>query len=520
LDRQPDRRERRSQAASGIAAAVLESGVHAPSRPLVALSGIAKQFGAVRALAGADLTIGAGEFVGIVGHNGAGKTTLMNVLSGTLAADAGTLLFDGQNVGSGYDVHRAHALGVRCVFQELSLCPNLRGFENARITHPALRGWGWRKRARKLILDALDEVFPGHGIDPNAVTGELSIAERQMIETARAFTVIEVPVRLVILDEPTSSLDAHAAEALLRYARGATARGISCVFISHRLGEVLAYSDRVVVMRDGGVAVAGAASQLSRQALIDAMGIVATAQPEQRSAARAGESQAQPVRVKVRASARTGIGLTLRAGEIVGLAGLEGHGQLELLLAIFAAARHRDAAITVSGSAAYVSGDRQRDGVFPLWSIERNTTIGDLAKLARFGILSPRREAELAADWRSRIAIRAPSVETPIMSLSGGNQQKVLVARAFAADAQIVLFADPLRGVDVGTKRELYELVRAEAQAGRAFVWYTTETEELWNCDRVYVFYRGSITDVIEHRDLTEERVLRASFAEVSAPVA
>jgi ribose transport system ATP-binding protein len=444
----------------------------------------------------------------------------MNVLSGTLAPDSGTLLFDGADVTAGYDVHRARALGVRCVFQELSLCPNLRAFENARVTHPALRGWGWRKRARTLIADALDDVFPGHGIDPDAMASDLSIAERQMIETARAFTVVDVPVRLVILDEPTSSLDAHAAEQLLRYARGATGRGISCVFISHRLGEVLSSCDRVVVMRDGGVAVAGTASELSREALIDAMGIVTTAQTERIGPARAGGPSVLPVRVDVRPSTQTGIGLTLRAGEIVGLAGLEGHGQLELLLAIFAAARHRDAALSVDGTVAYVSGDRQRDGIFPLWSIERNTTIGELAKLARFGILSPRREARVAADWRARIAIRAPSVDTSIMSLSGGNQQKVLVARAFAADAQIVLFADPLRGVDVGTKRELYDLVRAEAQAGRAFIWYTTETDELWNCDRVYVFYRGAITDVIEHRDLTEERVLRSSFAEVSAPVA
>jgi ribose transport system ATP-binding protein len=489
-------------------------------RPLVALSAIAKRFGAVRALAGADLTIGAGEFVGIVGHNGAGKTTLMNVLSGTLAADSGSMLFDGTDVTAGYDVHRAHALGVRCVFQELSLCPNLRGFENVRVTHPALRGWGWQKRAGSLIAEALNDVFPGHGIDPSAMVGELSIAERQMIEVARAFTVVDVPVRLVILDEPTSSLDAHAAEQLLRYARNATQRGISCIFISHRLGEVLSYSDRVVVMRDGSVAVAGPATELSREALIEAMGIVTGEQTESRSAARAVRDAAAPQRVGVRPSAQTGIGLTLRAGEIVGLAGLEGHGQLELLLAIFAAATHRDAAVTVDGSVAYVSGDRQRDGIFPLWSIERNTTISDLAKLARFGILSLRRETKLAADWRSRIAIRAPSVETSIMSLSGGNQQKVLVARAFAADAQIVLFADPLRGVDVGTKRELYELVRAEAQGGRSFIWYTTETDELWNCDRVYVFYRGAITDVIEHRDLSEERVLRSSFAEVSAPVA
>jgi len=305
----------------------------------------------------------------------------------------------------------------------------------------------------------------------------------------------------------------------LRYARRATERGISCVFISHRLGEVLAHSDRVFVMRDGSVAAAGAATELSREALITAMGIVASVQPEGRGAARGAAANAQPVCLAVRPTLPNGIGLTLRAGEIVGLAGLEGHGQLELLLEIFAAAGRGDARVAVTGTVAYVSGDRQRDGIFPLWSIERNTTISSLEQLARFGIIDPRAESELAAQWRSRIAIRAPGVATPIVDLSGGNQQKVLVARAFAANAQIVLFADPLRGVDIGTKRELYEDVRREAQAGRSFVWYTTETDELWNCDRVYVFYRGAITDVIERRDLTEERVLRSSFAELPATV-
>lgn len=488
-------------------------------RPLVALSAITKAFGAVRALAGADLTIATGEFVGIVGHNGAGKTTLMNVLSGTLKPDSGSLAFDAVDVTAGYDAHRAHALGVRCVFQELSLCPNLRAFENVRITHPTLTGWNWRRRARALIGRALDDVFPGHGIDPDAIVGDLSIAERQMIETARAFTVVDVPVRLVVLDEPTSSLDAHAAEQLLRFARGATERGISCIFISHRLREVLAYSDRVFVMRDGSVAAAGAGTDMSHEQLINAMGIVASAQPEQRSDARLSSTSTRPVCLEVRPAVRGGIGLTLRAGEIIGLAGLEGHGQLELLLDIFAAGKDRNARVTVTGSVAYVSGDRQRDGVFPLWSIERNTTIGSLKQLARFGILNPRDESELANQWRSRIAIRAPGVATPIVDLSGGNQQKVLVARAFAANAQIVLFADPLRGVDVGTKRELYEDVRREAQVGRSFVWYTTETDELWNCDRIYVFYRGAITDVIERRELTEERVLRSSFAELPALV-
>lgn len=477
----------------------------------VRLSGITKSFGAVRALAGVDLAIARGRMVSVVGHNGAGKSTLMQILAGTLAADAGTIAVASRAVGGGYNVRRAHELGIRCVFQELSLCPNLSIVENTRIFHPTLSGPGWRARARHLIAAALDEIFPGHGINPAANVGELPIGQRQMVETARAFTQTDSPVRLVILDEPTAALDAAAAGHLLRYTAAARARGIAVVFISHRLPEILGHADEVFVMRDGQVVGHGTAGQLTEAQLVDMMGLVRSAEPT--NLARAEGAGRGILRVEQVARPDTAFCVRLFAGEVVGLAGLAGHGQRELLQAVFDAAAHRAQHVRVTGSVAYVSGDRRTEGIFPLWSVGLNTTIGRIRRLARFGFLSPADEIALAEEWRRRLDIRTPGIESPITSLSGGNQQKVLVARAFAAEADVVLFDDPLRGVDVGTKGDLYRHVRRAADAGRAFLWYTTENSELTNCDRVYVFYRGEITDEIERAELSEERVIRASFA-------
>ena len=479
------------------------------SEAFVRLSGISKSFGAVRALAGVDLAIRSGRMVSVVGHNGAGKSTLMQILAGTLAPDAGEIRVAGHAVGDGYGVRRASSLGIRCVFQELSLCPNLSAAENTRVFHPALAGPGWRRRARRLIGDALQAIFPGHGIDPRRPVGELPIGQRQMIETARAFTETDHPVRLVILDEPTASLDATAAEQLLRYTGEARARSIAVVFISHRLPEILGHADEVFVMRDGQVVGSGAADGLTEAQLVEMMGVVRGEEPAHAPGWRGVGEQ---IRVEQPARADAPFRVQLRAGEVVGLAGLAGHGQRTLLQAVFDAAFHPAASLSVKGSVAYVSGDRRTEGIFPLWSVGHNTTISWFRALARLGFLNPAREAALAEEWRTRLAIRTPDIGRPITSLSGGNQQKVLVARAFAAAADIILFDDPLRGVDIATKRELYQHVRRAAEAGRAFLWYTTENTELVNCDRVYVFYRGTITDEIAHADLTEERVIRASF--------
>ncbi|MFN4141339.1 sugar ABC transporter ATP-binding protein [Aestuariivirga sp.] len=473
----------------------------------IRLDGVEKSFGAVRALAGVDLVVGAGECLGLVGHNGAGKSTLMHVLSGNLTPSAGELSIGGAKHAGHWTAAAAQAQGVRCVFQELSLCPNLTVAENVRIVHRALTGFGWKARARELIRAKLDEIFPRHGIDPDDEIADLAIGQRQMAEIARAFTVTEGALRLVILDEPTSSLDAVTAQQLLAYIGKETARGTSIILISHLLGEILQASDRIVVMKDGKKVADRKAQDFTRNSLVSAMG------SEAREHKR-GEAKTSAGEVLVSAQPATGGAALLEArkGEVIGLTGLAGHGQTRMLLQIYS---RRQAA--VKGALALIAGDRQSDGVFNLWSIGRNITVRSLKALRRGGLIDLAAEAKLAEDWKAKMAIRTPDVANNILTLSGGNQQKALFARALASDAAIILMDDPMRGVDIGTKQEVYGMIRAEAEKGRTFIWYTTEIEELTHCDRAYVFRNGAIVANLSAADLTEEKVLEASFAEHAA---
>jgi ribose transport system ATP-binding protein len=335
-----------------------------------------------------------------------------------------------------------------------------------------------------------------------------------MVEVARAFTVTEDPLNLVILDEPTSSLDAHTAGQLLAFVRRFVAQGGSCVLISHVLGEILQNADRIVVMRDGKVVAADAAKTFDRERLVATMG---GAEHRERTAAElhAVKRTAETLRVRARpARQRDGAELVAHAGEIIGLAGLAGHGQTDLLLSIYKAASHRRAGIEVTAPVALVAGDRQSDGIFPQWSIAENIGIRSLPRLRNGLLISARKEAELASSWQKRIGIRTPDMNNNILSLSGGNQQKALFARALGSDADIILMDDPMRGVDIGTKLEVYDLIRQEAGKGRTFVWYTTETEELDNCHHVYVFKSGHIVANLRRDELTEEKIIQSSFVE------
>ncbi|HWK65285.1 MAG TPA: sugar ABC transporter ATP-binding protein [Rhizobiaceae bacterium] len=478
---------------------------------LVHLDSVAKSFGAVRALSSVDFRIDAGQCVGLVGHNGAGKSTLMHILAGTLGTDTGRILIEGTDSTGRYDVSTAGAHGIRCVFQELSLCPNLSVAENARIMHRGLKGFGWRRRAAALILARLDAIFPGHGIDPDAIVGDLSIARRQMVEIARAFSVSDNRVKLVILDEPTSSLDAILAGQLLAYVRNFVSEGGAVVLISHLLGEILSTADRIVVMRDGRVVADRPAGDFHRNSLVETMGSMM--REETRPGAAVSKRTNGGARVHA-SPARQSDGRTLTAhrGEIVGLAGLGGHGQTEMLFRIFEGASRRMTGVTVTEPVAVVAGDRQADGVFPLWSITGNMSIASLRTMTRHALIDPSRERAMAEEWRRRIAIRTDDIDNPLLSLSGGNQQKVLFARALGSPASIILMDDPMRGVDIGTKQEVYAMLRTEAERGRTFLWYTTEMDELRHCDHVYVFREGRIVADLPRSELTEERVLQSSF--------
>jgi len=477
------------------------------ARPeVVAARGIKVTFGAVKALDGADLVIHAGECVGLVGHNGAGKSTIVNVINGGLAPHAGEVLYGGN--GGQHGISAARASGVRCVFQELSLCPNLTVNENARIMHAELAGWNWRVRALALVERQLQDIFPGHGIDCDSTIDDLSIAERQMVEIAISFAGLRDKPKLVILDEPTSSLDAGLAAQLMTYIRRFVGEGGSVLLISHILGEILSTSDRIVVMKDGRVVADRAASAFSTRSLVEAMGNVVREQEWLRSTDKRG---GEPV---LSMPPRRGQGLAFQAhrGEMIGLAGLGGHGQTEMLLDLYLS-RNSNWWPARRKEIAFVAGDRGLNGTFPLWSILKNLSIASLGELSSRSLVDRGQEGMLGDGWRKRIEIRTPDMENRILSLSGGNQQKVLFARALATTARIVLMDDPMRGVDVGTKQEVYDILRAEAASGRTFIWYSTEMDEIRLCDRVYVFREGAIVAELAGDEISEKNVLEASFS-------
>lgn len=477
------------------------------------VNGAEKSFGAVRALDGVSLGLAPGECLGLVGHNGAGKSTLVTTINGVLRPDAGQIFLNGREVTHTYSIAEARASGIRCVFQELSLCPNLSVVENTRITHPTLTGFGWRQRAHNLIISKLDEIFPGHTVRGDQHIADLTIAERQMVEIAMAFSESDQAVRLVILDEPTSSLDGSLASQLLAHVRRFVRSGGSVVFISHILGEILSTCDRIVVMKDGRIVAERPASEFSTETLVGAMGSVVRARAERRLTSQANASAAL-----IRRAARDGEATEFVAfpGEIIGLAGLGGHGQTEMLVNLF---MDEGGAWRTPTNArmAFVAGDRHVDGNMPLWSLLKNMTITLLPDLSRFGLVNRSREDEIAQSWSDRIAVRAPNLSAPILSLSGGNQQKVLFARALASRSPIVLMDDPMRGVDIGTKQEVYSILRSEAENGRTFIWYSTEMDEICQCDRVYVFREGRIVAELIGDSINEESVLASSFAEEAA---
>jgi ribose transport system ATP-binding protein len=329
-----------------------------------------------------------------------------------------------------------------------------------------------------------------------------------MVEIAINFAGVENKPRLVILDEPTSSLDAGLAEQLMDYVRRFVRSGGSVLLISHILGEILSTATRIVVMKDGKVVADRPAPEFSTRSLVETMGSVVKESGWERSTI---QRTGQPV---LSMPARKGEGHMFEAyrGEIIGLAGLGGHGQTEALLDLYLS-RNSNWFPTRQQDIAFVAGDRSLNGTFPLWSILKNLSIASLRDLSSLSLVNHKREDELGDNWKKRIEIRTPNMGNKILSLSGGNQQKVLFARALATTAETVLMDDPMRGVDIGTKQEVYEILRTEARHGRTFVWYSTEMDEIRLCDRVYVFRDGVIHAELVGDDITEQNVLAASFA-------
>ncbi len=476
---------------------------------LVTISDVSKNFGTSNALQNISLSIAPGECLGLVGHNGAGKSTLMNILSGIFPPSSGSFAIDGAVQNEEYDVRTANNLGVWAIFQELSLCLNLTVVENMRVFHPEFRGFGWRKRAAEAIITTLDEIFPGHGIKPNDRVENMTLGQRQILEIAKAFIKGDHKLRLLILDEPTSALDYHTAKQLLDHICSKKGGDVSFIYISHMLDEVLGCTDRIAVMKDGKLSGQVNSAEATREHLIELMGSAKTTRHQTARVDRAFELADRDFFIEP-TQPENPARIAVRVGEVVGLAGLAGHGQTDLLIDLFDYQHNRD--YHIQGPLTFVPGDRQRDGVFPLWSIINNITVLVYHRLKRYNLIDLSLEQQVSGRWRDSIAIKAASLKDNILSLSGGNQQKVLFARCLESDAKVILMDDPTRGVDVGTKEIIYRLIYEESGRGRSFVWYTTEMDELKYCDRVYVFKDGAIVAEMPGSEATEEAVLRSSF--------
>lgn len=493
-----------------VATPVQSSAVERPAC-LVELRRITKAFGPTLANADIDFAVADSDVIGLVGGNGAGKSTLMRILCGITTPTLGHIRFDGaEETFLTYDASAAQTRGIRMVHQELSLCSALTVAENFFIEtpgHVSLRP-NWRAAYRGRSKAALDAVFPGNSIAVDARIDRLSIGERQMVEIARAAAT--PGVRLIVLDEPTSSLDLERSQQLRDYVRARARQGLAFIFISHKLQEIVDVASRVVVLRNGRVAWKGAVSESSVGGLVELIGGDASAVHHRTDRVRVGEDEAVRVGGRFVANGRS---LSLYRGEVVGLAGLEGHGQKDLLRAIYEAKRGSRAGVTRLAPASFVSGDRQKEGVFPLWNVLSNIAIGRVAPRAALGLVSDRMERLAAAPAAESLRLDVNRFSSGILELSGGNQQKALVSRAVAAQTPVVLLDDPTRGVDIATKQDFYRLCSQLAREGRTLVWHTTENAELLACDRVLVFAKGQIVRELSGPQLTEEAIVAASFS-------
>jgi ribose transport system ATP-binding protein len=491
----------------------------AAAPPLVLLEGISKVYGATRANWDVTFRVAPGEVVGLIGANGAGKSTLVRVLTGGTEPDAGRLVFDGEAVAwSQLGARACHRMGVRIVHQELSLCPNLTAAENFFLEQPEHRRNSptWLGPYRRIVRESMADVFPGIRVDPDARVGRLDIGERQMLEIARA--AHDPRLRLLILDEPTSSLSSEQARALHAYIARRASEGLAVIFISHRLQEVLGIADRIVAMRNGAIVSDRPRADVTLDDMIEAVGGRSAA--TQAHDATPGGEGAILVRLSGALTAPLGRPVELRAGEVIGLAGLEGGGQKALLRRLFAPSAARAGEATRTTTAAFVLGDRRGEGVFPLWSVFDNVAIGRIARQPGLAPVRFGSERAAAANGAKRLSLAPERLPDPILDLSGGNQQKALLARGMVGDAPILLLDDPTRGVDIGAKRDFYRVLHDVAQEGRLAIWHSTEDAELLECDRVLVLSDGMIVADLTGEAVTEEAIIGHGFVEPGPAVA
>ncbi|WP_341214081.1 sugar ABC transporter ATP-binding protein [uncultured Limimaricola sp.] len=479
-----------------------------------------KQFGTNTVLKDVDLCLSAGEVHAIVGENGAGKSTLIKILAGVHRADGGSVVLAGQSL----DLSSPQAAlrhGIVVIHQELSLAPHLTAEENIFLGHFPRTPLGLinRRKMRDRTRELLDRL--SIDIDASVPVGRLSIAQQQMIEIAKA---ISVDARILVLDEPTAVLDAHRVDTLFELIERLKAQGIGVIFISHHLEEVFRIADRVTVLRDGERTGTEEVRKVDQDWLVTKM--IGRDFERQAKRKRSMGEVALTLEGLSSEGAFEDVTFELREGEILGLAGLIGAGRTEIAQAIFGLRRVSSGTIRVLGrlvsiknpgtatrhGIAYVSEDRQAFGLLPNRSVRENATISNLARFRSFGMLRLDREHSFVRDQIDRLDIRLPSMQSEIRTLSGGNQQKVLLSRAMANRPRVLIFDEPTRGVDIGAKREIYSFIEDLAENGAAIIVISSEMEEVLRlADRVLVIRGGRVAAELPGSAATEERIMRAA---------
>jgi ribose transport system ATP-binding protein len=489
--------------------------------PFLELQGISKLYPGVVALDDVSLAVEPGEVIGLVGENGAGKSTLMKVLGGVVAPTRGRIRVDEVEL-SAMTVPGAIAAGIAFVHQELNLLDNLDAAGNVFIGREPRTPGPLRLLDRRRMAAEVRPIFARLGVDfgPDAPVAELSLAQRQLLEIAKALSLRS---RLVIMDEPTSSLTISETGRLLDVIADLKASGVSTIFISHRLTEVKQCADRAVVLRDGRLVGRLGRDEITPAAMIRLMigrDLKSIYRPP---AAPSGEPVLEIEGAETAAHPGRFADLTVRRGEILGLAGLIGAGRSELARAVFGidplkAGRvrleGREVAVgsprtAISEGIYLVPEDRKACGVVLDFSVAENVSLPQLPALAPLGLVDRAAEDALAETERRRLGIRAPGVDTTVGTLSGGNQQKVVLARWLAMRPRAIIFDEPTRGIDVGAKREIYDIMRGLADAGVAVLMISSDMEEVIGVsDRIAVMHDGQISGTLERPEFSELRVL------------
>ena len=493
---------------------------------LFEMRGVSKRYGGVRALQDADLVVEAGRIHAVLGENGAGKSTLIKIIAGVVVPDEGQMLLDGEPVSFASPA-AASAAGIACVFQELSLIPDLSVADNVAIANPPRRfGLIDRRAQRRLAEEALAHAGADN-IHPLALVKDLSLSRRQMVEIAKA---LARHPRILILDEATSALTAADVTKIYRVLRALREEGLALVYISHRMHEIAELANECTVFCNGrSVATFAAGSKTDHEIVELMIGREYDAVFPARTPRIARERPLLEVRHLNWSDRLRDISFALHGGEVIGLGGLDGQGQRELLLALFGVLHGTTGAVLVDGRAVTINGpsvakrrdigmalipeDRKTEGLMLPMSVSDNLSFAALPRLSRAGVIDAASEREAVQRIVRLLTVRSGSTDMPVGSLSGGNQQKVVIGKWLLMAPRILLLNDPTRGIDVGTKQEMYQLLRQLADDGAAIVFYSTDYDELVGCcDRVLVMYDGAISNELVGAEITERALVGSAL--------